>query len=298
MRKIDGLTHIQRAAIEGEIAKSYSGAAHDGEVLLAFYTLLRTNPAEYTEFIVEITRELLDVDSDVIDRIVLEASLNEFPLDLWVKRVIGDMKLLLALGSTEPLGRTSLNRKKLQKMIIKSAFLVFAKKIASISPTAIIELCNRILDEGTTLDFLTETCFSVLCNAQTLPKDDKIDISLLALTIQTRDILSFYAAYKSNLKEKEKKEGKERKQAETSDIVKRELDKIMQSFSDDLTKVLEKKPNKSKKFIVFKKYNNMNNLTKIKTCSTEAEAEEFVKELTRAYPDLLRTCTLIIEEKD
>ena len=199
---LDSITQLQKIALEGEIAKALSTARHDEEILYRYYTILKRAPQELSYLLVQIVRDMVDVKQGLLDQVTLEASLDITPLWIWVDRTIADLKLSLKLACSDPIGSASMDRKGLQKKLIKSAFVYYVRSIAMISPTAASTLCRYLVDEQPIeLDFLEDACFALLAEISELLEDEttraelepegKVSEDIIHTTFDINKILSY-----------------------------------------------------------------------------------------------------------
>ena len=72
--ELENLTQLQKAAIEGEVAKAYSSAKHNEEILYRLYTMLKSAPKDTITYIIEITQEMIEIKEELINKVILETS--------------------------------------------------------------------------------------------------------------------------------------------------------------------------------------------------------------------------------
>ena len=190
---LENLTQLQKAAIEGEVAKVYASTRHNAEVLYRLYTMLKNAPKETTSYILEVTRDLVDIKEELIDRVVLEAKVEEPPLWLWIDKTIADIKLSLKLAVAEGMiCDVDVNKKLMQQKIVRSAFVSFGRKIALACTKAAKELCRHIIEkEPLELDFLSDICFSLMAEIDELPPTETMTDAVFHSEFDIRNMLNF-----------------------------------------------------------------------------------------------------------
>ena len=324
---LEFLTQYQKVALEGEVARNISTARHNPEVLFRYYIMLKKAPKEVIGYIKEVTKELVEIDANTLNKVELEALADTVPLWIWEDRVIADIKLGISLACAEQIGTASLNKKLVQKKILKSAFIAFCREGAVICPSAIIGLCRKILDdESIELGFLEDTCFSMIEQVQQVP-DKPVTENILMHVLDLRSHMMSYQTeteildklsvsplitetiddikkqFKEAVKPKVPKQksmmvmvaeddeiAKEISQAKSTDEVANILsDKISQIFNEHLKSPKAMKPQIAEKWAVYKNYRDCE--TVLRTFNSEKEADDFIGLLEKQYPELLNTCT-------
>ena len=299
---LDSITQLQKIALEGEIAQALSTARHDSEILYRYYTILKRAPKEISYLLVQIIRDMTDIKQELLDRVTLEASLDIIPLWIWVNRTTADLKLSLKLACADQIGNASMNRKELQKKLIRSAFVYYVRSISMVSPTAAETLCNHIINEETTdLSFLESACFSLIPEIKELDKDAIVAEEVIHTTFDINKILS-YKIETEVLKDFNKKETRKLKSSKSTDtsintnteepvdlseMLKKTINEILEAQQSNLTK-------STGKFIVVKEYDGCDISTPLKECSSEEEAEKFIENMKKQFPELLKTVTFRI----
>lgn len=191
---LENLTQYQQLAVEGEVAYLLSKARHDSEALCFLYATLKDVPADFGMYIIEAAKNLLTLPEDKLDRVILEASLQQFPRWLWLDRTIDDLKL--ALTSTEmeqmPSLRVHIDKKEAKKMLIKSSFLRFCREVYVKAGTLSYELCERVLEERE-LEFLYSVAqgFMYTYTWGGSSEDTNLTDETFSLLFDIRNIMSF-----------------------------------------------------------------------------------------------------------
>ena len=206
---IEDLTQLQKIALEGEVAKALSSARHTPEVLYRIYTIMRTVSDDIAPYMISVIRDLVEVREKDLNKVLLEVSLNEPPLWLWIERTVADIKLSLTLASADGMiCEAELDKKLLQKKIVKSACVFFVRTIALTSTRAARELCQYIIDEeAIVLDFLADACFSLLGEISELPPVDKVTDTIFHSAFDIRNTLSY--KFETDVLEKRKERDQE-----------------------------------------------------------------------------------------
>lgn len=305
---LDNITQLQKIAIEGEIAKALSTARHDEEILYRYYVILKQAPKEISYLLVQIIRDMVDIKQELLDRVALEVSLDITPLWIWVNRTVADLKLSLKLACADQIGSASMDRKGLQKKLMKSSFVYFVRSVAMMSPTAAITLCNHILnEEPVELDFLEDACFALLTEVGELDVDEKVNEAVLGTTFDISKILSYKVETsvieKRNQRDTEETNG----DIKTSDKTDRrtkitstqlnldssepvDISQLLQKTIAEILEAQTKTEDKtSGKFIVVKEYEGCDVSTPLRECNSEEEAEKFIESMKKQFPELVKT---------
>lgn len=315
---LENLTQFQKVALEGEIAKAISTAKHDPEILYRYYVILKKSPKEIIGLIKEIVRDLVDVDQKLLDRVALEALLDETPVWLWIDRVIADIKLSITLACADQIGHISMNKKNAQKKIVKSCFIFFCRKCSMISVSAVKRLCNYVMnEESIDLGFLEDSCFALLEQLNQLPEDKEINPDLIHCALDIRDMLSYkvetdvldkLSSAPLNVEKpediaetfKDKVEGKEDKPSDmvhiatidlsnvddTTDVSKAISDRIAEILNEQLK--TDKAVKHEEKWTVYKDYGGYE--TALRTFDSEKEADDFIDNIVKSFPELKNSC--------
>ena len=297
---LDNLTQLQKIAIEGEVAQALSSARHNPEILYRLYIILQNAPKEISEYVVSIVKDLTDIPETDLNRVRLELSAKEFPLWLWIKRTVADIKMSLILALAETLiSDASIDKKTTQQKIIKSAFICFCRSVAMMSPKAAKELCQHVLDEECTeLDYLSDACFSLLAEVNELTDNGEIPDMLLHKAFDIRNMLS-YKIETEVIEALSKRDDRANSgvEADKENGKKVDLNEIVDKV---MTRVLNNglsKPRATKdttEYAVVKKYEGNNITSVLRTFKTEEEAEAFKGKIEKDYPELTKTCSLNI----
>ena len=323
----DDLTHLQRAALEGDIAFLLSSSPHDAEIKFRIYLML----SELDEFdrihTVEILKEQTKFDESIIDRILLEIDNGEFPIWLWVEKSIADIKETLTFSEGSVSFRTSIEKTECRKKIITSAFIMFLRKTLMVCPEAVKELCKEVEAENE-LSFLHPSCFYIMqwypeiqrMNKNTSNPEGLLDCyfdirSRLSYTIESQALSVFSKPSDRRIPKKTNITGNfeafgnlEVKpiiiKADFSSDQGISQEELSNYLSEKITELFEKgnpKKNKSKNvtYIVRKVFNNAQNQEVVlKECKTKKEAEQFVEQVKENFPELLKTCSFLISRND
>ena len=316
----ENLTYLQKVALKGEIAFALSTASHDAEIKYRTYLILKEVDEKFKPLIIECIKEAVTLDEDVIDRIYLEVINNTVPVWIWVDEVIADLKMPLKLAdSGVPVlagSRLSIDKVKERKNLIESAFLMFAREAIMLSPYAMEQLIETILNDYD-LDFLESACSYLkgcLNEVKALKKGDtEIPEELMSCLFDIKRALSFAVETKalSVLNKTEKKINKRYQQITkqplpTEDIVVEGSfavdgtithEQLSQYISDKIAELFEGPVTNTAKvtpadtvYVVKKVFTDSGLSTNIRVCRTEEEAIDFVKKIVREYPELMNTC--------
>lgn len=279
---LDNLTQLQKIAIEGEVSRALCTARHDAEVLYRLYVILKSAPSDIGMYIVEIVKNITDIDKNLIDRIVVEVSNDEVPLWIWTDKVIADLKYSLRISQAESfLTEAQLCKKEIQKKLLLSAFVFYCRNTAMLSPLATSKLCRAIIEENSgNLDFLKTACYVLLQEIKELPETDKIPLEIIHTSVDIQNILSY--------------------KIETDIITKtsEDIDKSLKEIADKVIRESRRAKQESNpvSYSVIKRYSSCDVSTTLKTFKTEREAEEFIESIKKQFPDILKTCDIYIKE--
>ena len=324
---LENLTQFQKTALEGELAKAVSTAKHDAEILYRYYVILKNSPKEIIGLIKEVFRDLVEIDQALLDRVTLEAILDEAPVWLWIDRVVADIKLSITLACADQIGHVSMNKKNIQKKMLKSTFVFFCRKCSMLSVRAVKELCRYIInEESIELGFLEDSCFALLDQLSQLPDEDKVNIDLVHCALDLRDQLSYKVETEvldklsstplvvdtpeeiaenfnnviSDFEENSNivKTDTTKPEAvhiatvdlsqvtDTNDVSKAISDKIAEILNEQLKSKQAVK--QEEKWTVYKDYGGYE--TALKTFDTEEEADDFINNITKSFPELKNSC--------
>lgn len=296
---LDDLTQLQKIAIEGEVAKALATARHNPEVLYRLYVMLKNAPKDISQYVIEVVKNITEVDRADLDRVLLELSNSERPLWIWIKRTIADLKLSLMFASVDSMANVAdTDRMEIQKKIIKSAFVHFCRSTLMLSTVAVRELCQTIInEEPLTLDFLQDVCFTMINTVAEMPETDEVSENLFHSAFSTQDMLNFRFEKEMIEKGEAKASGKSKAKEDMYVIkepeTKEEEEYLSKAISDAVTKVV-KKYEKGKKFAVVKRYEGSKVSTVLKCYENRDKAEAFIRTVKEEYPELLKSCTLTI----
>lgn len=307
---MNNVTALQKIALEGEVAKALSTARHDAEILYRYYVLIKNTPKEISYLLVQIFRDMTDIKQELLDRVMLETSLDITPVWIWLDKVVADLKLSLKLACSDSIGDVSMDRKSLQKKLIKSAFVYFCRKVAMVSPTAAQQLCRHIIDaEPIDLAFLEDACFALIPEIQELEQDKKVTDTVLNLMFDIGEILS-YKVETAVLDKRAEEETEVKDEAENKPV--KLLDKdgvsvyaakvsvenngqlnlsdVLKNTIDEIIKEREvKKKQETAKFMVVKEYDGCDVVTPLRECTSEEEAQKFIDNMKKQFPELTKT---------
>ena len=188
------LTYVQKAAIKGEVALALSTCAHDAEMKVRAYFMLKGVTSEFKPLLLEYMKEAVTFSETELDRIFLEIQNGIVPIWLWIEQTIADIRIsLIALEGSIKGTSLSINKEKERKKVVESAFIMFARKAILISPIAANKLFNSILDDYS-LEFLHSACTylkSCCPEVQFAKKDKRIPDRIMQHRIDSKQILSF-----------------------------------------------------------------------------------------------------------
>lgn len=322
---LDNITALQKIALEGEIAKALSTARHDAEILYRYYTILKRAPKEISYLLVQIVRDMTDIKQETLDRVMLEASLDVVPLWIWTQKTAADLKLSLKLACADSIGDASMDRKSLQKKLIKSAFVYYCRSVAMMCPTAALTLCQYIInEESIDLNFLEDACFALIPEIKELKEDESVEDIVTEDIIHTMFDISKVLSYKVETEVLERRNKpvseEDRALAQQLDELKDgevkqgvntggtqiyagkvvisssatspadELSQVLKRTIDEILKEREGKEHKENgKFVVVKEYDGCDVVTPLRECKTEEEAQKFIDSMEKQFPELLKT---------
>lgn len=314
---MDKLTFRQKTAVEGEISFILSTSNSDSEILYRGYLCISNAPENLKPYIFETFKELTCFPENTYITLKAELGVDEPPMWIWEDKIIEDIKEALYISDFYNPEKTNINRSELRRKIIKSAFLLLCTKVGGNYMEELEPLCNKVLNERK-LEFLHESCFYLLTslseekennNLPELSKEEKIEAlnKVFSLTFDIHDFLSFQVELKS-LSIKSMLDEKEESTNEDIKLIKMvDEDGNVKDISEDIKEILSSVlPNLSKKgdkknknsFIVKKIFNSSKCSTTLKTFDSEEEAEEFIEEIAEQYPEILNTCSFVIENKN
>ena len=294
---LNNLTYLQKTALEGEVARIVTTSRHDGEILLRLYTVLKNAPSELCFDIIKIVKDLTFVKEELLNKVILEVSSDKVPLWIWTNKIIGDIKIALRMAYAEgTISEASVHKKEAQEKIVKSAFMLYCRQVAMLSPSTACQLCLDIMKEDSgKLDFLYDCCFTLIEDIKELRIKEKKGVldQIILSSIDMQNILSYKLETEviSNTieKEKPKKERAEKKE-------KREEEVISKIIEESFNKSRKKENQLNIKYSVIKYYTDCGVSTTLRSFKTEEEAEEFMQLIKKQFPDIQKTCKLYIEK--
>lgn len=325
------LTHLQKKALEGEIAYILGTSPHNAEIKFRTYILLSELNEDDKPIALEIIKSLVKIDESEIDKLYLEAiNPDTVPLWLWIEKSIADIKEALSFSENYSRSDVKLDKKDCRKKIIESSFILFARKALIVSPTAAYELCKEIINTKE-LEFLEASCFYIMQTCQEFLREKEetiIDSNIMNCLFDFRERLSYKIENQSlslyskpsdmkipvpfdefikkfvesdnciveNLNPKETDT-----EIEIHHFNIKGLEEITTIINKEMQKQLNKntckKSVKNPTYIVKKVFNNAQNQDIVlKECKTRQEGEQFIKEINKEFPELLRTCSFTISE--
>ena len=324
------LTYLQKAALKGEIGFALSTSSHDAEIKFRTYLILKEIEDKFKPFVIECIKEAVTFDETIIDRIYLEVLNGTVPVWLWVEEAIADIKIHLTSAqiSSSVLTGLKLSIDKLQerKNLIESAFVLFAREAMMISPLAVEQLLEEVLEDND-LSFLESACFYLKESCKEIQKfkdSDEVPDKLMSCLFDIKKILSFGIETKelSRLNRFEKKQKtyekitKQPLPTETMGEVHWEegsftvdntftSEEISQYISEKITELFEgnasthsylkpKQPSNSV-YVVKKVFTDSGISTNIRVCRSEEEAVNFIKKIIKEYPELTNVCEFQVE---
>ena len=327
----ENLTHLQKVALQGEVALVLNSAPHDAELKYRSFILLQEVDEKLREFVLQGIKDFTEIPETEIDRIYLEVKTNQVPVWLWVEKCVADLRT--ALKSEDMalvIGRAKIDKKNCKKSIIESAFIQFMRNAMSLSVQASRKVCLEILD-CYDLEFLHASCFYLLSVCDSISefksiKETKIPMKLLDCTFNIRNILSFKMETKAldflNRSEKEpiwndraqhegefthviELDSKKAKQLTTEQLSNFLSQKITELFEETTSKEesfkntppISKPEQAPHRFVVKKVFKGMDEGIVLRDFENKKEAEEFKESIERKFPDLLKTCEFIITEE-
>lgn len=316
----ENLTYLQKVALKGEIAFALSTSSHDAEIKYRTYLILKEVDEKFKPLIIECIKEAVTLDEDVIDRIYLEVVNNTVPVWLWIDEIIADLKLPLKFAdasSAVALGsKLSIDKVKERKNLIESAFIMFAREATMISPTAVEQLIERILNDYD-LDFLESACFYLqdcIKEVRALRKEGtEIPEELMSCSFDIKRILNFAIETKalSELNKAERKINKRyqkitKQPLPTEDATESFVmnmdstithEQLSQYISEKIAELFEGSPINTAKvtpadtvYVVKKVFTDSGISTNIRVCRTEEEAVDFIKKIVKECPELMNVC--------
>lgn len=318
----ENLTGLQKIALKGELAAIFSFAHSDADLKLKIYRILKEADEQYKPLFLDAIKESVSLNEEEIMRLFFMGSMDEIPLSLWIDKTIEDIKYYLTAPDFSYRNfKLALDKKEERKSILTSAFITFARKTIMISPSAVLQLINKIFDDNE-LEFLYTSCVYLQGGCTDVKEfkccSDEVSESILKCEFDPHDIMSLGieteclhkidedSLYKETPKKSEKNNkvvvqreivinGNEQKlsQEELSQFLGQQ---VMELFNS-IYPVEESKSESRLYYVVQKEFNNTDIKTDIRNCKSEKEALEFIEEIKRAYPELQKTCKFVICKK-
>lgn len=323
------LTYLQKAALKGEIGFALSTSSHDTEIKFRTYLILKEVEDKFKPFIIECIKEAVTFNETIIDRIYLEILNGTVPVWLWVEEAIADIKIRLnsARMSFSVLTGLKLSIDKLQerKNLIESAFVLFAREAMMISPSAVEQLLEEVLEDND-LDFLQSACFYLKEGCKEIKKfknSEEVPVKLMSCLFDIKKILNFGIETKklSRLNRFEKQQRTYEKITKqplpteitgevvaegsftvdntfTSEEISQYIsEKIAELFEGNISTHSYLKPKQSSNtvYVVKKVFTDSGISTNIRVCKSEEEAVNFIKKIIKEYPELTNVCEFQVE---
>ena len=321
----ENLTELQKIALKGELSAIFSFAHSDEDLKLKIYRILKESDEQYKPLFLEAIKESVSLNEEEIMRLFFMGSMGEIPLSLWIEKTIEDIKYYLnAPDLSYKNFKLALNKKEERRNIITSAFITFARKTIMTSPSAVLQLINKIFEDNE-LEFLHTSCIYLQGGCTDVKNfkccSDEISESILKCELDPHDIMSLGIETEclnkidkdSLYKETPKAPENEKIVAVSKGIVidtdKQKLSpeelsqflgkQVMELFNSIYPIEVEEPKNSESKlsYVVQKEFNNTDIKTDIRKCDSEKEALEFIEEIKKAYPELQRTCKFVICKK-
>lgn len=315
------LTYSQQLALEGEIAQVVATSNHNEDLVYRLYSILSTVPKKYYSFILSCFRNLCDLPESTFFKVRNEVVFGKIPMWIWQDKCLSDLKENLR-SATRGGVNVDANIPEAKRKIIESAFMLFCRKIAMALPEEATNLCNLVLEEST-LSPLHKACTLIIPEIQNFPKNKttkKAQLAVFDTLFDVRDTLCFKLEYddENEPKKKSQKETTRVKHQVNKEVVVRKeiseelpedlptledimqgINDITQTFFDAVPQSYAEKamPQQNKLYIVKKYFKGSGCSTVLKTFTTKAEAENYIKEILQGYPELKKTCTFVIEHQ-
>lgn len=313
---------MQRAAIEGEMAYLIATSNSDSDILFRLYFVLSEADDSLKGLILECFKSLVKFPEETYARILGEVSTKTVPLWLWENKVLDDIKEVLKHGESFESSCPIMEKRDLRKAIIKSAFILFCKRLCSFSVTVPINLCRKVLADNS-LDFLHSSCFALIRDLSeavemgvvSLEDSQKNLIEVLNMSFDAKDILSYRIEvsaleYLNNMDNKLNDKGssedtpvtsKDSISESTEDSMQSpkkesELDEILSNLIMKHNKEITKGRKRKNPFVVRKIFSDKQTIVTLKTFKALKEAEDYVEKIVDECPELTSTCTFVIED--
>lgn len=302
MENKENLHYQEQIALEGEMAFFLSTAPHNEEMLYRVFMLLETAPTKLLPYLISEVKEQTEVKEEVIDLIALQAREKETPVWLWLDRSIADIKQC-AEGNELLFNphKLSINKKVARIKIIKSAFCIFIRRLGLLCYPAAKALISKVLEDEE-LNYLHGICLVYNDQLEELYKTRVpkkiIGRDILDMSFEPKEILNFnkMLSYREELETEEKEnilfQLDEIPQEEEFQVVTSEQMENIKGTLQEIVEQLTKLPEASvevvvstgDKYVVNKKQDGYKVMLKV--FNTEAEAENYIKEIKEKAPDL------------
>ena len=310
MPKKDNLTFLQKAALDGEIAFAIATSNHNDEVLFRMYSILSSVEKNLYSYVLESFEEMGNLPEDKIQRVRAELALNKVPVWIWENKCVSDIKECIKISEqTANQSSITADQKKLKMKIVTSAFIFFTRKIAMLSTKVAHDFCIHIMNERG-LESLNSACTYLLNELEELQSDKKITKELFKKLLDEhfdiRETLSYRIETKAllmmnkneeNLKYESKNNSKEQNRSTEKNTEVINFTNQMIKAEEILSSLLNPKSKDSTDYVVKKVFYGSNKVTTLETFKSKAEAEEFIEDIIKNMPELLQTCTFIIEHQ-
>ena len=193
------LTQLQKTAILGELAVILSFAKTNADLKLRIYQILKNLDDSFKLIVLEAIKDTVSLSEEEVMQLYYLTLDKATPVFLWVDKVINDIDIYInASEFIYSSSKLALDKKEIRKNIIKSAFVMFIRKALFISPFAVSQLVNKILEDSN-LDFLHPICIYLqegcvdMMNYKYSEDRSLEDVSedILSLNLDVQRIMSF-----------------------------------------------------------------------------------------------------------
>lgn len=195
----NNLTQLQKTAILGELAVILSFAKTNADLKLRIYQILKGLDESFKLIVLEAIKDTVSLSEEEVMQLYYLTLDKATPVFLWVDKVINDIDIYTnAAEFTYSSPKLALDKKEIRKNIMKSAFVMFIRKALFISPFAVSQLVNKILEDNN-LDFLHPICIYLqegcvdMMNYKYSEDRSLEDVSedILSLNLDVQRIMSF-----------------------------------------------------------------------------------------------------------
>lgn len=309
---LEQLTQLQKVAVEGEVAYIVSTAAHDAEIKMRIYFVLKEVEDMFKPFLYEAFKEAVTFDPEIVDRIYMETKTDTVPVWLWKEKAIADIKESLLLADTGMLSpKISVDKLYVRRRIVESAFIAFARKAALASPSSCLDLLET-MESDYMFDFMSNSIFYLKSTCEELQITEGIETSIsekiLECFYDIREFLNIRVETKAlDVAERMAQDRVKQNMMSTltptengfvvslnSDMSPQEVTELINNKLSELFSSVTKPKTPQVKYVVKKVFNNSNLTTDIRTCTTEKEAKEFIAKIKEEYPELMSTCDFVV----